>query len=114
MQVNFVAGMRRAGRPLRLSVAAATAGCLAGVVSGCASTPQERVARMQADMEQQIVVYGPACARLGYGANTDPWRQCVLQLSMREELRRLGDASPYHGGWGSPYWRGAGYWGPYW
>lgn len=88
---------------------------LAGVallLSACA-TPQDRAARMQADMARLITVFGPACVQLGYPANTDPWRQCVLQLSTREELQRLGSAAPHYGRWGPPYWRG-GYWGPYW
>lgn len=82
---------------------------LAGLalLAGCA-TPQERAARMQAEMARLIEIYGPACVQLGYTVQTDPWRQCVLQLSTREEIERMGP--PYYGG--RPYWRG--YWGPYW
>lgn len=82
---------------------------LAGLalLSGCAN-PQQRAARMQAEMARLIEIYGPACVQLGYAAQTDPWRQCVLHLSTREELQRMG---PSHYG-GHPYWRG--YWGPYW
>ena len=83
------------------------------VLLAACSTPQERAARLQAEMEQLMAVYGPACARLGYQANTDDWRDCILQLATREDLQRLNNYSTYHAGWGPGYWRG-GYWGPYW
>ena len=76
------------------------------------STPQQRAERAQAEMAELMTIYGPACSRLGYAPNSDQWRQCVLQLSTREELRQVGPA--YYGGVGSRYWRGGGYWGPYW
>ncbi len=74
------------------------------------STPQQRAERMQAEMAELMTVYGPACSRLGYAQNSDQWRQCVLALSTREELRQ---APSYYGGFGPRHWRG-GYWGPYW
>jgi len=86
---------------------------LAVMAVACA-TPQEKAARMQAQMTQLIAVYGPACSQLGYTANSDPWRQCVLHLSTREELQRIGSNNGVYGGWGPGYWRGGGYWGPYW
>jgi hypothetical protein len=98
---------------LRIPVSAAALACLAPLLSACATSPEERAARMQADMAQMITVYGPACVRLGYTAESDAWRNCVLQLSTKDELRRLGNTPSYYGGWG-PRWRGAGYWGPYW
>lgn len=76
------------------------------------STPQQRAERMQSEMAELMTIYGPACARLGYAQNSDQWRHCVLQLSTREELRQVGPS--YYGGWGPRYWRGGGYWGPYW
>lgn len=75
------------------------------------STPQQRAERMQAEMAEAMTIYGPACSRLGYAQNSDQWRDCVLDLSTREELRHSGPS--YYGGWGPRYWRG-GYWGPYW
>jgi len=86
---------------------------LAFLAAAC-STPQEKAARMQAEMTQLMTVYGPACTQLGYTANSDPWRQCVLHLSTREELQRMGSNSGVYGGWGPGHWRGGGYWGPYW
>lgn len=87
--------------------------CLLILAAGC-STPADRAARMQAEMSQLIVIYGPACTQLGYAANSDPWRQCVLQLSTREELQRMGAGAGAYGSWGSGHWRGGGYWGPRW
>ena len=85
---------------------------LAGVLAGCTTT-QERSARMQADMENMIVVYGPACAKLGFVTNSDAWRNCVLQLSVKDDMNRYGYSPHYYAGYGRPYW-GGGMWGPYW
>jgi len=82
-------------------------------LAGCA-TPQERAARQQADMERDMVVYGPACLRLGYAANSDPWRACVLQLGAKEEMRNNAYPASFYGGYYGPgRWRGGGFWGPY-
>lgn len=77
------------------------------------TTPQQRAERQQAEMAELMTIYGPACLRLGYAQNSDPWRACVLQLSTREELRYMGSGPSYYGGFGRRHWHG-GYWGPYW
>lgn len=82
------------------------------MLTACATNPQEQAARKQAEMEQLITVYGPACARLGYQPNSDQWRSCILNLSTKDDLQRYNAYPPYYGGWG-PGFRG-GYWGPYW
>ena len=87
--------------------------CAALALAGCA-TPQERAARLQADMERDMAIYGPACARLGYTASSDPWRACILQLGTKDELRYNAYPSAYYGGYGPGRWRGGGFWGPYW
>ena len=76
------------------------------------STPQQRAERLQAEMAELMAIYGPACTRLGYAPNSDPWRECVLQLSTRDEVRRYGPS--YYGGYGPRGCRGGGFWGPYW
>jgi hypothetical protein len=83
------------------------------LMAGC-STPQERAARRQAEVEQMMVEYGPACTRLGYTANTDAWRACVLQLNARGDLQRYQSSPGYYGGWGPGYWNGGGWWRPIW
>ncbi len=87
------------------------AAAAAALLVACA-TPQERAARMQAEMDQMIVVYGPACSKLGYNVNTDQWRHCVLQLSAKDDVERA--RAHYSLSYGHPRWAWGGYWGPYW
>ncbi|MGE5318674.1 MAG: hypothetical protein ACM3KD_00705 [Hyphomicrobiaceae bacterium] len=55
----------------------------AALLAGCA-TPAERAAQMQREADQMVVIYGPACERLGYKRDTDPWRDCILRLNARD------------------------------
>ncbi|MFC5511362.1 hypothetical protein ACFPOU_09525 [Massilia jejuensis] len=82
------------------------------LLSACA-TPQERAARKQAEMADMIAVYGPACDRLGYAQQSDPWRNCIISLSTKDEMQRYGTHPGYVGPWGPRYWAG-GYWGRGW
>jgi hypothetical protein len=74
------------------------------MLSAC-STPQQRAMQKQAEMEQMMTVYGPACARLGYAANSDQWRSCILNLSTKDQMYYSYPNYPwgYGPGWG-PYW----------
>jgi hypothetical protein len=85
-----------------LGMALATAAC---------STPQERAAQKQAEVANMMAVYGPACARLGFKPDSDPWRNCILNLSTKDDLQRASAYPDYYSAWG-PYWRGGGvgYW----
>jgi len=56
------------------------------LLSGC-MTPQERAARVQADVEEMIQVYGPGCEKLGFTKDTEPWRNCILHLSASDRYR---------------------------
>ena len=88
------------------------AGVSALLLAGC-TTPEQKAASMQAQMNEMMAVYGPACSRLGYAANSDQWRDCVLQLSAKEDAQRWGYPA-YSVGYGRGRWgMGAG-WGPYW
>jgi hypothetical protein len=60
---------------------------LAAAVAGCMTTAQ-RAAQMQAEVDEMIAVYGPACEKLGYQANTDAWRSCILDLSAQKSRER--------------------------
>ena len=80
------------------------------LLSAC-TTPQQRAAAKQAEMSEMMVVYGPACSRLGYGVNSDQWRECVLKLSTKDELERLGHPS-YSVGFGYGRWGLGGRWNP--
>lgn len=57
------------------------------VLAGCA-TPAERAARMQREVDEMITVYGPSCEKLGYGKDTDPWRDCILRLGAKDRYER--------------------------
>jgi hypothetical protein len=80
---------------------------LALVLAAC-TTPQERAARAQADVELMMQVYGPACTKLGYPTSADTWRDCVLRLHALDEAER--NASYYlnyrrgYWGMGGRYW----------
>ncbi|QOY96758.1 hypothetical protein IM543_18840 [Massilia sp. UMI-21] len=79
-----------------LILTAASACCLLG----CA-TPQERAMKQQAEMERMMAEFGPACTQLGYAANTDLWRNCVLELAAKNDRGRGGVSTSIFGGWGS-------------
>lgn len=53
-------------------------------------TPAERAAQMQREVDEMIQVYGPACERLGFKSDTDPWRDCILRLSAKDSYGRYG------------------------
>lgn len=57
--------------------------------------------KQQAEMERMIAEYGPACTQLGFAMNTDPWRNCVVQLAERDGARRGGVSTSIFGGFGS-------------
>lgn len=65
---------------------------LAALLAGCA-TPAERAAQAERRAEEMIVIYGPACEKLGYKTGTDPWRDCVLRLDAKDRLDRYHRAA---------------------
>lgn len=81
------------------------------MLAGCA-TPEQRAAAMQAEVARMMQIYGPACDRLGFAANSDQWRSCVLQLSAKEDADRYGPH--YYAGYHRSRWALGGAWGPYW
>jgi len=60
---------------------------LAVMLFGCTTTPAERAANVQAQVEEMIRVYGPGCEKLGYAKDTDAWRGCILRLQKRDDDR---------------------------
>ena len=56
-------------------------------VAGCV-TQAERAAQVERDVDDMIRVYGPGCEKLGYKADSDLWRDCVLRLSTKDSLER--------------------------
>jgi alkyl sulfatase BDS1-like metallo-beta-lactamase superfamily hydrolase len=58
------------------------------VLGGGCATQAERAAAAQREVDDMIKVYGPACEKLGFKADTDTWRNCVLRLADRESDER--------------------------
>ncbi len=58
------------------------------LLASCA-TPEDRAVAVQREVDQMVATYGPACERLGYQANDDRWRDCVMRLAQRDEQRYL-------------------------
>jgi hypothetical protein len=81
------------------------------LLAGC-TTPEQKAASMQAEMDRMMLVYGPACVKLGYPSNTDQWRNCVLHLSAKDDADRY--YPHYYAGFGRSRWSMGGFWGPYW
>jgi len=59
---------------------------MAALLTGCV-TPAERAAQVEREVEDMIQVYGPACDKLGYRPDTDPWRDCILRLNAKDNFR---------------------------
>jgi len=51
------------------------------------TTPADRAARAQKEVEDMMAEYGPACDKLGYPRDTDAWRNCVLKLGTTENAQ---------------------------
>ena len=61
--------------------------CILTLAACTTLSPAERAARAEAQMEQMMTVYGPACDKLGYRREDDRWRDCVLRLSAQDDYR---------------------------
>ncbi len=85
-----------------LALAAAMALCQ----SGC-STPQQRAQQQQEEMNKMIAEYGPSCSQAGYVRDTDPWRNCIVQLGARNGADSGGFFTSIFGSWGR-WGRGSG------
>ncbi len=63
--------------------------CLVGiVVTGCASDPVAEQNRATRLMNYKIQVYGPACEKLGYAKDSDPWRECIQREYEQTVMRQ--------------------------
>jgi hypothetical protein len=61
---------------LMVLILAALPGCM---------TQAERAAAVQAEVDDMIKVYGPACEKLGFAKDADPWRNCILRLRAHDD-----------------------------
>lgn len=73
------------------------------LLTGCATTA-DQAAQAERDADRMMQVYGPACKKLGFAPDTDPWRNCIIGLSRKDSADRNYD--PFYGGPHrySPYW----------
>ncbi len=84
----------------------AIAAVTAVVFAGCA-TPEQLAVQKAQEVDRLVQVYGPACDKLGYKGGTDQWRNCLLQLSIKDDLA-------YHNFSRYNYYGPYGPYGPYW
>lgn len=83
---------------LRKLIVPALIGSLLG---GCtALTPVERSVQMQNEINEMVQVYGPACEKLGYMQDTDPWRACILQLNTSKLIEYYSTRQSTNQCWG--------------
>ena len=68
------------------------------VFAGCATNPQAEQQKATQLMEYKIHVYGPACEKLGFNKDTDPWRECIQREYEQTQMMR----QPYNY-WDYPY-----------
>ena len=57
---------------------------LLAALAGC-MTQAERIAAEKAEIDEMIRIYGPACEKLGYAGDSDPWRDCILRLRAHDD-----------------------------
>jgi len=67
---------------------------------GCAS-PQQQAQKQQAEMDRMVTEFGPACSKLGYAPDSDPWRNCIVQLAAKNEGRPGAVSTSIFGSWGN-------------
>jgi hypothetical protein len=86
---------------------------LTALLAGCATpSPAERAAKAERQMDEMMVVYGPACDKLGYKRDSNPWRDCVLNLARKDDMRTYSRMYGYP--YGSPHFGYRHFYGPYW
>lgn len=59
---------------------------LLATLAACA-TPAERAEAAKAEVDRMVKVYGPACDKMGYTRDTDPWRDCLLRMRAHDDDR---------------------------
>jgi hypothetical protein len=77
------------------------------MLAACATTPEERRAQAEREAARLRQTYGPTCERLGYAPDTDPWRDCLLQLENQRLMQQ--EMMMYR----MDYWSFPGYYPPF-
>jgi hypothetical protein len=55
-------------------------------LGGC-MTPAERAEAAKDEVDRMVRVYGPACDKMGFTKDTDPWRECLLRMRAHDDER---------------------------
>ena len=79
---------------------------LALLLTACATTPEERAANAEREANRLKEEYGQACEKLGYQAETDKWRDCLLTMenqSLIQQQMMMNRLDWYSPGFYSPY-----------
>jgi hypothetical protein len=59
---------------------------LLAALCGC-MTPAERAEAAKDEVDRMVRVYGPACDKMGFTKDTDPWRECLLRMRAHDDER---------------------------
>lgn len=87
--------MKRKEIAMRSSLTAA----LAVVFLAACMTPAEQAAQAEREVDYMVRIYAPACEKLGYMRNTDPWRNCILSMSTRDDIARYNNDLYFSSRW---------------
>jgi hypothetical protein len=74
---------------MRTSIASVV---IVAFLAGCTTTA-EQAAQAEREVARMVQVYGPACEKLGFQRDTDSWRNCVINLSQKEEIRHYNNSA---------------------
>lgn len=69
---------------------------VATVLAACVTDPAAEQAYSLREMERIKISFGAACENLGYTADTDPWRDCLLKLEQQRTLQQYMWNRPYY------------------
>ena len=79
---------------------------LAFLLAACTTTPEERRANAEREAYRLKEEYGQTCERLGYQAETDKWRDCLLEMENQRLIQQqmmMDRMNWYYPGFYSPY-----------
>jgi hypothetical protein len=93
-------------KPTAYSCKSMLAAVLALLLASCATTPEERRANAEREAARLKENYGQTCERLGYQAETDKWRDCLLEMESQRLIQQqmmMDRMNWYYPGFYSPY-----------
>ena len=61
---------------------------IAAFLAGC-TTVTDDAAQAEREAGRMVQVYGPACEKLGFKRDTDPWRNCLIGLSQKDAVNNF-------------------------